>query len=218
MKKIAVILSGSGVFDGSEIHEAVLTLLALARAGAQVQCFAPDRPQMHVVNHLTGEVEADDTRNILVEAARIARGEILPLSALDATEFDGLILPGGFGAAKNLCDFAVAGTECQVADDMMLAARQFIEAGKPSGYLCIAPIMLPKIAGKGVKGTIGTDGETAQAFNLMGGEHRSCPVDQIAVDEARKIVSSPAYMLAGNLLEAEASINALVTRVLEWID
>ncbi len=218
MKPIAVILSGAGVFDGSEIHEAVLTLLALSRAGVEYQCFAPDRDQRHVVNHLTGEVVEGARRNILVEAARIARGKILPLSALNADEHAAVILPGGFGAAKNLCDFAVAGANCQVEEDVLAACRSFIAAGKPAGFLCIAPIMLPLIYGEGVQGTIGTDPDTAEVFEQLGGDHQPCPVEGIVVDEAHKVVSTPAYMLADNIAEAAEGIDKLVRKVLSLCD
>ncbi|MBW3141378.1 isoprenoid biosynthesis glyoxalase ElbB [Ferrimonas balearica] len=213
MKPIAVILSGCGVFDGSEIHESVLTLLSLSRAGVAYQCFAPDRDQRHVVNHLTGEVAEGEQRNILVESARIARGEIQPLSALVVDDFAAVILPGGFGAAKNLCDFAVAGAGCEVEEDVMAACRAFTAAGKPSGFLCIAPIMLPKLYGEGVKGTIGTDAGTAEAFTQMGGAHQDCLVTDIVVDEVHQVVSSPAYMLAGNIAEAAEGIDKLVQQV-----
>ncbi|MBY6187520.1 isoprenoid biosynthesis glyoxalase ElbB [Marinobacter hydrocarbonoclasticus] len=213
MKPIAVILSGAGVFDGSEIHEAVLTLLSLSRAGVPYQCFAPDRDQLHVVNHLTGEVAEGERRNILVEAARIARGEIQPLAALDVSEHAAVILPGGFGAAKNLCDFAVAGAGCQVEGDVLEACQAFIRAGKPAGFLCIAPIMLPLIYGEGVQGTIGTDAGTAEAFNQLGGDHQACAVEEIVVDTTHKVVSTPAYMLAGNITEAAEGIDKLVRQV-----
>ncbi|MBY5922754.1 isoprenoid biosynthesis glyoxalase ElbB [Ferrimonas balearica] len=213
MKPIAVILSGSGVFDGSEIHEAVLTLLSLSRAGVAYQCFAPDRDQRHVVNHLTGEVVEGERRNILVEAARIARGEIKPLAELNTDEFAAVILPGGFGAAKNLCDFAVAGADCQIEPDLLEACRAFVAAGKPAGFLCIAPIMLPLIYGEGVKGTIGMDAGTAQAFNQLGGAHQECPVEGIVVDTEHNVVSTPAYMLAGNIVEAAEGIDKLVREV-----
>lgn len=213
MKPIAVILSGSGVFDGSEIHEAVLTLLSLSRAGVAYQCFAPDRDQRHVVNHLTGEVVEGERRNILVEAARIARGEIKPLAELNADEFAAVILPGGFGAAKNLCDFAVSGADCQIEPDLLDACRAFVAAGKPAGFLCIAPIMLPLIYGEGVKGTIGMDAGTAQAFNQLGGAHQECPVEGIVVDTEHNVVSTPAYMLAGNIAEAAEGIDKLVRKV-----
>ena len=112
-KKIAVILSGCGVYDGAEVHESVITLLRLDQRGAQVQCFAPDIPQLHVVNHLTGE-EMPESRNVLVESARIARGEVKDIKQANAEEFDALIVPGGFGAAKNLSAFDVKGAECSV--------------------------------------------------------------------------------------------------------
>ncbi|EKE73010.1 isoprenoid biosynthesis glyoxalase ElbB [Gallaecimonas xiamenensis] len=213
MKKVAVILSGCGVFDGAEIHESVLTLLALAQAGAQVQCFAPNVDQHHVINHLTGE-EMAERRNVLVEAARICRGEIKDVKGLKAADFDALILPGGFGAAKNLSDFAFKGAECQVQPDVLAACQDFAQAGKAAGYICIAPAILPRVYGQGVEGTIGTDQATAGAFDAMGGVHQACPVDQFRVDEARKVVSTPAYMLAGNILEAKSGIDKLVEEVL----
>ncbi|TKB51054.1 isoprenoid biosynthesis glyoxalase ElbB [Ferrimonas sediminicola] len=215
MKRIAVLLSGSGVFDGSEIHESVLALLAIQEKGATYQCFAPDRTQLHVVNHLTGEVAEGESRNCLVEAARIARGEILPITQLHAADFDALVVPGGFGAAKNLCDFALSGSECQVSDDVMAVALAFAQAGKPCGYLCIAPMMLPRIYGEGVQGTIGNDHDTASAFNAMGGRHVECAVEQIHVDVDHKVVTTPAYMLAKSLPEAAAGIRALVSQVIK---
>ncbi|SHI01844.1 isoprenoid biosynthesis glyoxalase ElbB [Ferrimonas marina] len=218
MKKVAVVLSGCGVYDGSEIHESVLTLLALSRAGAQVQCFAPDQPQLHVINHLTGEVEAGASRNVLVESARIARGAIRPLTELAVAEFDALVLPGGFGAAKNLSDFALEGDRCTVLDTLEQVGRDFIAAGKPSGYMCIAPAMLPRIAGEGVMGTIGTDVETAAAFERMGGQHAARSVSEIAVDNERKIVSTPAYMLADSVAEAAEGIDKLVDQLLAWCE
>ncbi|MFQ6372845.1 isoprenoid biosynthesis glyoxalase ElbB [Shewanella sp. YIC-542] len=214
MKKIAVLLSGCGVFDGSEIHEAVLTLLALSKAGASYQCFAPDIPQMHVVNHLTGEVAPDEQRNVLVEAARIARGEILSTSALNVAEYDGLVIPGGFGAAKNLCDFAVAGADAVVTPAVRDFIAQFVDNAKVVGFICIAPMMIPALYGAGAKGTIGDDPQTAAAFCAMGGEHVAAQVSDIVVDDARKIVSTPAYMLAGSIAQANSGIEKLVAKVL----
>ncbi|SDI33509.1 Enhancing lycopene biosynthesis protein 2 [Ferrimonas sediminum] len=214
MKRIAVVLSGCGVFDGSEIHESVLTMLAIERNGAEYQCFAPDVEQLHVVNHLSGEVVEGEVRNCLVEAARIARGQIRPLSELHVGEFDALVVPGGFGAAKNLCDFALAGTECQLSEAMMVAATGFAQAGKPAGYLCISPVMLPRIYGDGVEGTIGTDHQTAAAFNAMGGQHHPCAVEAIHVDRRHKVVTTPAYMLADSLSQAAEGIDALVVKLL----
>ena len=214
MTKIAVILSGCGVYDGAEIHESVLTLLAIEKAGAKYRCFAPNIEQHHVVNHLTGEV-SDESRNVLVEAARIARGDIEDLSELYVDEFDALIVPGGFGAAKNLSDFAINGTECQVNESVLKATTAFAQAKKPAGYMCIAPAMLPLIYGKGVIGTIGTDSGVAEQVSTIGMAHENCGVDAIVVDEERQLVSTPAYMLATNLVEAASGIDKLVTKVVE---
>ena len=156
MKKIGVILSGCGVYDGSEIHEAVLTLLAISRSGAQAVCFAPDKQQVDVINHLTGEAMTE-TRNVLIEAARIMRGEIRPLAQADAAELDALIVPGGFGAAKNLSNFASLGRECTVDRELKALAQAMHQAGKPLGFMCIAPAMLPKIFDFPLRLTIGTD-------------------------------------------------------------
>jgi len=214
MKRVAIILSGCGVYDGSEIHEAVLTLLALDRAGAEYQCFAPDIPQLHVINHLTGEVMEGQQRNVRIEAARIARGDIRDLGELDSREFDALILPGGFGAAKNLSNFATEGAGCTVQVDVLAACRAFAEAAKPAAYLCISPALLPNIYGPGVLGTIGTDADTAALFDAMGGHHINCPVDDFVVDDARKVISTPAYMLAERISDAAAGIDKTVARLL----
>ncbi len=144
MKKVGVVLSGCGVYDGSEIHEAVITLLALARQGAEAICFAPDKKQADVINHLTGEAMAE-TRNVLIEAARIARGDVHPLIQADAAELDALIVPGGFGAAKNLSTFASEGAACQIDPHLKALSQAMHAAGKPQGFICIAPAMLPKI-------------------------------------------------------------------------
>ncbi|AXV64147.1 isoprenoid biosynthesis protein ElbB [Pseudoalteromonas lipolytica] len=214
MKKVAVILAGCGVYDGAEINEAVLTLLHIAKAGARYQCFAPDIEQLHTINHLTGE-EMTPNRNVLVEAARIARGEIKAITELNVNEFDALIIPGGFGAAKNLSDFAVKGADAQVQDDVLHACTAFVKANKAAGYMCIAPAMLPLIYGQGVKTTIGNDQDTAAAIQQLGGDHQYCAVDDIVVDEQHKVVTTPAYMLAQSILEADAGIEKLVSKVLE---
>lgn len=217
MKKLAIILSGCGVFDGAEIHESVLTLLAIEENNASYQCFAPDINQHHVVNHVTGQV-MNETRNVLVEAARIARGNIRSVSELNVADFDGLIFPGGFGAAKNLCDFAFKGKDCQVEPSTLKAAQAFVQAGKPLGFICIAPAMIPLITGKPTQLTIGNDAETAAAIEAMGGIHQCCPVNDFVVDTETKIVSTPAYMLAGNLKQAASGINRLVEEVLRLCD
>ena len=213
MKKMGVVLSGCGVYDGSEIHEAVITLLALAKQGAEVRCFAPDKNQADVINHLTGEPMAE-TRNVLIEAARIARGEIRPLAQANAAELDALIVPGGFGAAKNLSTFAAEGAACKVDADLKALAQAMHAAGKPLGFICIAPAMLPNIFDFPLRLTIGTDIDTAEVIEEMGGEHVPCPVDDIVVDEENKIVTTPAYMLAQNIAQAAEGIEKLVARVL----
>ena len=213
MKKIAVVLSGCGVYDGSEIHEAVLTLLALARRDAGVVCFAPDKNQADVINHITGEV-MPETRNVLTEAARIVRGDIHPLSEARADELDALIVPGGFGAAKNLSTFATEGSGCTVDPELKALAQAMHQAGKPLGFICIAPAMLPKIFDFPLRLTIGTDIDTAEVIEEMGGEHVPCPVDDIVVDEDIKVVTTPAYMLAQNIAEAATGVEKLVDRVL----
>ena len=214
MKKVAVILAGCGVYDGAEINEAVLTLLHIAKAGASYECFAPDIEQMHTINHLTGE-EMTPNRNVLVEAARIARGEIKALTELDVNEFDALIVPGGFGAAKNLSDFAVKGADAQVQSDVLTTAKAFVDANKAAVYICIAPAMLPLIYGKGVKTTIGNDADTAAAIEQLGGAHQNCAVNDVVVDQQHKVVTTPAYMLAQSILDADAGIEKLVNKVLE---
>ncbi|WCP68936.1 isoprenoid biosynthesis glyoxalase ElbB [Vibrio tubiashii] len=214
MKKIAVILSGSGVFDGAEIHESVLALHAVEKQGASWHCFAPNIDQLHVINHKTGE-EMDEQRNVLVEAARIARGNIEDVAKLNVEEYDALLVPGGFGAAKNLTDFAVSGAECSINTHVASACRAFAQANKPAGYLCIAPTIIPMIYGQGVKGTIGNDEATAAAFNALGGEHVNCDVSDIVVDEQNLVLSTPAYMLAENISQAASGIDKLVERLVK---
>ena len=213
MKKIGVVLSGCGVYDGTEIHEAVITLLAIARSGAQAVCFAPDKTQTDVINHLNGEAMAE-SRNVLIEAARLTRGEIQPLGNAQAEELDALVVPGGFGAAKNLSNFASQGAECRVDKDLSTLALAMHQAGKPLGFMCIAPAMLPKIFNFPLRVTIGTDIDTGEVLEAMGAEHVPCPVDDIVVDEENKIVTTPAYMLAQNIAEAATGIEKLVSRVL----
>ena len=214
MSKVAVVLAGCGVYDGAEINEAVLTLLSLEQQGATYQCFAPNIQQMHVINHLTGEPAEGESRNVMVEAARIARGNVLDLGTLEQADFDALLVPGGFGAAKNLCDFAVAGTEMKVQDDFLRVARAFHQVGKPIGLICIAPVMAAAICGEGARCTIGNDADTAAAITAMGGEHLACPVSEARVDEERKLVTTPAYMLAGGVAEAYGGISKCVQEVL----
>lgn len=214
MKNVGVVLSGCGVYDGAEIHEAVLTLLALDRAGAQAVCFAPDKSQLHVINHLTGD-EMPETRNVLVESARIARGNIQPLSQADASQLDALIVPGGFGAAKNLSSFASEGAECWIDKDLAKLTQQMYKANKPIGFMCISPALLPKLLDQQVRLTIGNDPDLGEVIDAMGGEPVICPVDDIVVDIENKVVTTPAYMLAKSIGEAAEGIDKLVSRVLD---
>ncbi|MCH8491678.1 MAG: isoprenoid biosynthesis glyoxalase ElbB [Idiomarina sp.] len=213
MKKVAVLLSGAGAYDGAEINEAVLTLLHIEKKGASYECFAPNITQMHHINHLSGETTSE-TRNVLQESARIVRGNAKPLSELNEAEFDALIVPGGYGVAKNFCDFAVKGADMQVNPEVLAACKAFASAFKPTGYICIAPVLLPHVYGKGVRATIGNDPEVASAFTSMGGEHVECEVDDIVVCNTHKVASTPAYMLATSISEAESGIKKLVAHVL----
>lgn len=213
-KKVAVILSGCGVYDGAEIYESVITLLRLDQRGVDVQCFAPNISQHHVINHLTGE-EMPETRNVLVEAARIVRGDIKDIREANAEDFDALIVPGGFGAAKNLSDFAVNGAQLTVQPDVLALAQAFAAANKPVGLICIAPSMAAKIFGPGVVCTIGNDADTAAALTSMGAQHEECAVDDIVEDSQYKLITTPAYMRAQSISEAASGINKLVDRVLE---
>ncbi len=216
-KKVAVILAGCGVYDGAEIHEAVLALLALDQHGASYQCLAPNIEQMHVVNHITGQASPGEKRNVMVEAARIARGDIQDLATARAEDFDAMIVPGGFGAAKNLCDFAVKGSAMTVQPDFLRFAQAMREARKPIGLICISPTMSARIFGEGVQCTIGNDAETAAAIEAMGGRHIGCPVEKAVIDEQNKLVTTPAYMLAKNISELAKGIDGCVEAVLKLI-
>ena len=214
--RVGVILSGCGFQDGAEIHESVLTLLAIDRAGAEAAIFAPDIPQARVVNHLTGET-MDETRNVLVESARIARGRIQDIATADAASLDALVLPGGFGAALNLSTFAVAGPEAEVNEDVARLVRAVHAAGKPIGAICIAPAVIARILGDDGSPTltIGTDEETAAAIRACGASHESCPVDAHVIDLDARIVTTPAYMLGPTVKHVAAGIEKCVAAVIE---
>lgn len=214
MKKVAVILSGCGVFDGAEIHESVLTLLAIERAGASYQCFAPNIDQLHVINHLTGE-EMSETRNVLVESARIARGEIRDLATLNVDEFDALAVPGGFGAAKNLSDFALKGPQSSINETVKNACLAFKQHSKPAAYMCIAPALIPHVYPAGTIATIGTDEDTAAAVTALGANHHNCDVGDFVFDGEQLVLSTPAYMLAGSISEAASGIEKTITKLIE---
>lgn len=219
MVKVGVVLSGCGVYDGSEIHEAVITLLTLSRAGAEAVCMAPN-VDAAVVNHLTGEPAAGETRNVLVESARIARGQIRDIAEVTVDDVDALIFPGGFGAAKNLCDFAIKGSECTAHPEVARLVREVVSSKKPLAAICIAPALISRILGDDKlahKLTIGTDAGTAEALEKMGSAHVDCSVNNYIVDPANKLISTPAYMLAGNIREAAEGIEKTVAELLEMI-
>ncbi|MBU0488322.1 MAG: isoprenoid biosynthesis glyoxalase ElbB [Bacteroidetes bacterium] len=213
MKKIAVVLAGSGVYDGAEIHEATLTLLAIDRLGAQYQMFAPDIPQYHVVNHLTGE-EMPESRNVLVEAARVARGKIRPLSEYNAEFFDALIFPGGFGVAKNLCSFAFDGPSMKINEQVQYAVKETHRLRKPIGALCIAPVLIAGIL-RNIEVTIGTDQGTAQAVESLGGKHKKTGHGEVVVDIENRIVSTPCYMLEASISQIAEGAENTVRAILE---
>jgi enhancing lycopene biosynthesis protein 2 len=217
MKKIGVILSGCGVRDGSEIHEAVLTLLAIDRNGAKAICLAPDM-ELNEVNHLLME-ETGAKRNVLVEAARIARGEITDVKDVTASELDAIVLPGGFGAAKNLCNFASQGAQGSVQPDVLRLVREMATAKKPICAICIAPTLLALALGKDLSPqlTIGNDQGTAQAIAATGSRHVDCAVNECVIDREHLIVSTPAYMLAGHISEAADGIEKAIKATLELI-
>ena len=218
-KKIAVVLSGCGVFDGTEIHEAVLTLLAIEEGGAEWQCFAPDVEQMHVVDHSTGKVAEGSARNVYVESARIARGgdALLRLAEYTPANYDALVFPGGFGGAKNLSDFATKGPEAQVHEEVSRAVRETHSAKKPIGFICITPASVGAIelGYAGVTLTIGNDPDTSSAVERSGAKHVECTVEEAVVDRENKIVSTPAYMLGPRVMDVNKGIRALIREVLE---
>lgn len=216
--KVGVLLAGCGVYDGAEIHEAVITLLALDRAGVEVTCMAPNVDQLHVINHLTGDVAEGERRNVLVEAARIARGAISDLAAVDTGTLDALILTGGFGAAKNLCDFAIKGAECSVHPEVARVVKAMHAEGKPIGAMCIAPAVIAKILGmEQPRLTIGSDAGTAAALEAMHARHEPCRVEGVVVDRNNLLVTTPAYMLAQSIAEAATGIEKLVCSVLALV-
>ena len=219
MPTIGVLLAGCGRYDGSEIHESVLTLLYLDKNDAKYICMAQDCDQYDTINHLTGkpyDTPENTKRNILVESARIARGDIRDIKTISKDEIDGLILPGGVGAIKNLSNFAVKGADASVDSDVSRIINEMIEDKKPVGAICIAPATLTKVLGKiNPEVTIGNDIDTANTINLMGGSHKNCTVEKIHVDIKNKIVTTPAYMLGPGIKDIAAGIEKLVIKVLE---
>lgn len=214
MTKVAVVLSGCGVYDGTEIHEAVLTLLAIEETGATWQCFAPNVDQMHVIDHTTGS-EMAETRNVLVESARIARGNVFDLADYDAGAYDALVFPGGFGGAKNLSDFAVRGTEATVNEAVRNAVTSTQAASKPVGFICITPASVGAFTSTATQLTVGAaDDPAAQAVAALGKAHMACPVQEAIVDEEHLVVSTPAYMYGdASVRQVREGIQACVAQV-----
>ena len=216
MPKVGLVLSGCGVNDGSEIHEAVITMLELDKAGAEMVLMAPNIDQLHVINHATGE-EMDDSRNVLIESARISRGNIEDIAGVTSDNLDALIFPGGFGVLKNLSDYAMSGMECSVNPDVLRLSREVHNDQKPIGVICIAPAIMAKILAGDTELTIGFDEQTAADIDAMGAKHVLCPVDEIVIDKEKKVVSTPAYMEAKSIKEAASGIEKLVAEILSMI-
>ncbi len=213
MKKFAVVLAGNGVYDGAEIHEATLSMYAIRKQGATYDVFAPDMEQHHVVNHLNGE-EMDEKRNVLVEAARIARGNIKPLDQFDPAGYDALLFPGGFGAAKNLSSFAFDGPDCKVQPEVEKAIKGMHAAGKPIAALCIAPVLLAKVLGE-VKLTIGQDADTAAAVRKLGASHETTHHGEVVIDEKNQLFTTPCYMLDADIAQIGDGAENIVRAVLK---
>ena len=216
MPKVGLVLSGCGVNDGSEIHEAVITMLELDKAGAEMVLMAPNIDQLHVINHATGE-EMDDSRNVLIESARISRGNIEDIAGVTSDNLDALIFPGGFGVSKNLSDYAMSGMECSVNPDVLRLSREVHNDQKPIGVICIAPAIMAKILAGDTELTIGFDEQTAADIDAMGAKHVLCPVDEIVIEKEKKLVSTPAYMEAKSIKEAASGIEKLVAEILSMI-
>lgn len=215
-KKFAVVLSGCGVYDGAEIHESTMTMLSILEQGGQYQCFAPDIPQYHVINHLTGEV-MDESRNVLVESARIARGDIKPLKDFKAEDYDALIFPGGFGAAKNLSTVAFDGADAKVNPDVERVIKDMLNLHKPIGALCIAPAVVAKVI-QGVEVTIGNDSDTADAIKKMGGKHIVTTHGQVVHDHKYNVFTTPCYMLDATLLDIKEDAGLVVKEMMEELN
>ncbi len=215
MKKIAVVLSGCGYLDGAEIRESVFTLLALDEMNVKAEIFAPNREQSYVVDHLTAKEEGG-ARNILVESARIARGQIRPIDELNASEFSALILPGGFGAAKNFSTIAFAGADALIESDIKNVIQSFYKAKKPIGAICISPAIVAlalKSVANGINLTLGNDSDLLVKMGLA---KNSCNTDDIIVDSVNLLVSTPAYMHDDRIINVRIGIQKLVNKIVEW--
>ena len=217
--KVGVLLSGSGVNDGSEIHESVLTMLFLDRSDTEIVLMAPNIDQMHVINHYTGQ-EMDEFRNVLVESARIARGNVKDMAEIRGDDLDALIIPGGLGVSKNLSDYAMSGSECSVNPDVYRLVAEMLLAKKPIGAICIAPVLIAKILNEqnlSAKLTIGSDTVAEKDIKNMGSENQNCSTKEIVVDSENKIVTTPAYMEAKSISEFAEGIEKLVNQIISMV-
>ncbi len=218
MKKFAVVLSGCGVFDGAEIHEATLTMLAIKKQGADYQIFAPDIEQHHVINHYSGkEMKEKESRNVLVESARIARGDIKPLDEFNSSKFDALLFPGGFGAAKNLSSIAFKGSEAEVDEEVKRAVKEMLAAKKPIGALCISPAVIAKIIGD-VKVTIGQEEDTAKTIEAMGATHIATDHGDVVIDDNKMVFTTPCYMLEADITQVWDGAYNIVEAMMKFME
>lgn len=221
--KFAVVLSGCGVFDGTEIHEAVCTMLAIEQSGCTYRCFAPNTWQARTIDHFTGNAVAiagdEDNRNVLAESARICRGNIKDLAEFKASDYDAIIFPGGFGAALNWSDFAITAAECEINVEIRRAIEESFEAGIVIGAMCIAPTVIARVLGRhGIAVTVGNDANIASGLKKMGAEPQNCEVTGVCVDTEHKIVTTPCYMLAKSLKDVAEGTRNLVDEILELIE
>ncbi len=215
MKRIAVILNGCGHLDGSEIHESVMTLLAIDRNECAYTVFAPNAPQYHVMNHLTRQ-PMEGSRNMLVEAARIARGNIHDINEYAPANFDALILPGGFGVAKNLFTYAFDGANATVLDSVRKAIVDTHAAHKPIGGLCIAPVLIAKVLGD-ITVTVGSDSATIADVEKMGASHVNTQITEVISDKQNLIFTTPCYMLNATIADIADSADNLVRTMIEYM-
>lgn len=193
--RFAVILCGSGYLDGSEIRESVAVLTALSSHDVEVQCFAPDAPVAHVMDHLKGHAVLGETRHQLTEAARIARGQILSLHELKPSQFSGVLIPGGYGVAQNLCNFAEAGAQATVRPEVQTLLESFHRQKKPIGAICIAPALVALcFRGMGMELTLGPPSDASREVEKLGHHPVRTEVDECHVDAKHRIVSTGAYM------------------------
>lgn len=219
-KKIAVLLAGCGVYDGSEIHETTFALLALSQQGFETTCIAPNKNQHHVMNHLTGE-EMNETRNVLVESARIARGLVKELSKVNAQDFDALVIPGGFGAAKNLNQWAIAGPDGDIVEEVKAFIVAFVKANKPVVGLCMGPTVIAKaLQSENISATltVGTSKKQSpyditgihEGMKSIGAHVQEKTIQEICVDEKNRIITAPCYMMEGSIVDVFDNIQLTI--------